>query len=114
MSNYYVTDKPLEPGVECYVERAAEDDLFAALIRGQLCSLLAPPYMGKTSLISHTRRHLEKYVAVVVLDLLQIPVSKRVEEFCYAVLQKLVVDCDVEEEAMTLWRHGSGLVRNNE
>ena len=60
----------LDEDAPSYIERPADAEIFTALLRGELCLVLAPRQTGKSSLMVHTRtKLLSKSIHVGVVDL---------------------------------------------
>jgi WD40 repeat protein len=55
---FYVTGGPLGLVAPSYIERAADRELYSALRRGELCYVLTPRQMGKSSLLARTAARL--------------------------------------------------------
>ena len=73
-----------------YISRDADDDLFEGLLRGELCSLLAPPRSGKSSLAARVARRLQgRGVRTANIDLQRISHRVSVEGFAYALVGQL-------------------------
>jgi len=65
----YQAGGALSPRVPTYVERAADRELFDALVRKQYCYVLTARQMGKSSLVVRTRQKLERAdIATVLID----------------------------------------------
>jgi hypothetical protein len=69
-NTFFVTSGTMSPEAPSYVPRQADEDLYAALSRGEFCYVLTPRQMGQSSLMVRTAGCLrENGVAVAVLDL---------------------------------------------
>ena len=69
-AEFFVVGGPVQPQRPCYVQRAADRKLRAALRSKRLCCVLGPPGIGKSSLLhraAHTLRAEGARVAVVDL-----------------------------------------------
>ena len=69
-AKFFVVGGPVQPNRSCYITREADAALYARVVDGEYCRLLAPRHMGKTSLIARTARRLRADgVRVAILDL---------------------------------------------
>jgi WD40 repeat protein/subtilisin-like proprotein convertase family protein len=69
-AEFFVVGGPVQPERLCYVERAADRKLEAALRAKRLCCVLGPPGVGKSSLLHRAARGLRAGGALVaVVDL---------------------------------------------
>lgn len=67
---FYVAGGTLPPGTPSYVERPADRELYAALLRGELCYVLTARQMGKSSLMARTAKRLQSQgVRTAAIDL---------------------------------------------
>ena len=72
---FYVVGGPLQPDRSCYVERAADAELEAAIRARRLCCVVGARGIGKTSLMHRVVRKLrDSRELAVVVDLVQLGV----------------------------------------
>lgn len=103
-SNFYVTGGTLRIDAPCYVERKADHDLLAALLRGDFCYVLTARQMGKSSLMVRTASRLrERGVHVAVLDLTAIGQNLTAEQWYNGLLFRMAQQLNLEEELDTFW-----------
>lgn len=93
-----------------YVQRRADSLLPQALLRGELCYVLAPRQMGKSSLRARTREALRKAgVATVSIDLTTIGIAESGgADFYFGLITEVAQQLDVTDPA-DFWRHHDGL-----
>jgi hypothetical protein len=94
----------------CYIQRPADDDLFASLMRGEFCYVLVSRQMGKSSLMVHTRaRLLDEGVTVVVLDLNAVGHNTSADQWYYTLLSKIAERLHIRSEMRALWERSRDL-----
>jgi outer membrane lipoprotein-sorting protein len=99
--DFYVTGGTLRPDALCYVERQADKDLCASLLRGEFCYVLTSRQMGKSSLMVRTVRHLrQEGIAVAVLDLTAIGQNLTIEQWYDGLTARLGQQLDLEDELL--------------
>src|SRR3954452_10601096 len=95
---FYQPGGTLRPGSSCYVERRADDELYAALLRSEFCYVLTSRQMGKSSLMAHTAARLrEAGVAVVILDLTFFGRNLSPEQWYGDMLEQIRADLGLQE-----------------
>jgi len=101
------TQGALDEGM-LYVERAADGELFDALIASRICHVLAPRQMGKTSLCIHVQRRLAtREVRCAVIDLSILGSQVQMEAWYFGLLQELCDALRLPLDPQTFWRqHG--------
>ena len=80
-SPFYVTGGTLPVTAACYVERAADRELFEALLRGDYCYVLNTRQMGKSSLMVRTAARLTS-ITCVSLSATSLPCSSGTRIVC--------------------------------
>jgi type II secretory pathway pseudopilin PulG len=99
--DFYVTGGTLRPDAPCYVERQADKDLCASLLRGEFCYVLTSRQMGKSSLMVRTVRRLrQESIAVAVLDLTAIGQNLTIEHWYDGLTARLGQQLDLEDELL--------------
>ena len=89
-SSFYHIGGTLQRDAPSYVERQADRDLSAALMRGEFCYVLTSRQMGKSSLMVRTAIRLQAQgVAVAVLDLTSIGLNLTPEQWYDGLLRRL-------------------------
>jgi len=58
VSSFFVSGGTMKPGAPSYIHRAADEELYNALLAGQYCSVLTTRQMGKSSLMARTAERL--------------------------------------------------------
>ncbi len=101
---FFVTGGTLRPDAPCYIERAADAELFAALSRGELCYLLTSRQMGKSSLMVRTAARLRREGRrVVVLDLTAVGKNLTAEQWYRSLLDLVGEQLGLETELARYW-----------
>lgn len=100
----------LGPHAPSYVVRRADTELHEALLRGELCYVLTPRQMGKSSLKVRTATRLKQDgLRVAVLDLTAIGRNLTVEQWCFGMLDVIGEQLALEDEVERRWDAGAGL-----
>src|SRR5262245_41902546 len=101
---FFVAGGTLHADAPCYVERTADAELFAALRRGEFCSVLTSRQMGKSSLKVRTAARLRREgVAVAILDLTGIGRNLSTEQWYEGLLDLAGSQLGLEEELEAFW-----------
>jgi WD40 repeat protein len=102
--SFFVTGGTLQQDALSYVERAADDELYDALNRGEFCYVLTSRQMGKSSLMVHTTVRLRaEGVHVAVLDLTAIGQNLTAEQWYEGLLITLGTHLHLEDELEGFW-----------
>lgn len=84
---FFYTGGELREGAPSYIERDADRSLLAAALRGELCYVLGPSQMGKSSLINHARGRLRALgVASALVDLQQFGAGSSADQWLVSFL----------------------------
>ncbi len=112
-SKFYVVGGPVQPGRESCILRDSDMQLYARLIEGDYCHVLAPSHEGKTTLMAQTARRLHaEGVRVATIDLAQI--SSRdpkddIGRWYYSFAYRIVRELRIRSDMQTWWKERSGL-----
>ena len=101
---FYVTGGTLRPDAPSYIERQADQELCAGLLRGEFCYVLTSRQMGKSSLMVRTVKRLrEEGAAVAVLDLTAIGQNLTIEQWYDGLISRLGQQLRLEEQLLDFW-----------
>ncbi|HLV80128.1 MAG TPA: AAA-like domain-containing protein, partial [Chthonomonadaceae bacterium] len=101
---FYITGGTLPTDASSYVVRQADEDLLAALQRGEFCYVLNTRQMGKSSLMVRTAARLKQEgVRVCVLDLTAVGQNLMPEQWYGGLLVRLSSQINLETELMDFW-----------
>src|SRR5262249_10234351 len=106
--DFYVTGGTLAGDASCYVPRRADRELYEGLRKGEVCYVLTPRQMGKSSLMVRTAQRLRADgVTVAVLDLTAVGQNLTAEQWYDGLLVHLGRQLHLEDELEQLWlTHG--------
>ncbi|MBI2927663.1 MAG: AAA-like domain-containing protein [Verrucomicrobia bacterium] len=103
-SAFFVTGGTLRHDAPSYVERQADHELFAGLLRGEFCYVLTARQMGKSSLMVRTAKRLrERGVHVILLDLTAVGQNLSAEQWYDGLLRLMGMQLGIEEELERFW-----------
>lgn len=104
----------LRPEDDVYVERPADAELLATLLRGDFAYVLAPRQIGKSSLREHTARELRKHgVLCATIDLGSIGTEVTLEQWYFGLISTISSDLRLPDQAAA-WKanhHQSAVYR---
>ena len=108
--NFYVKGGTLRHDARCYVERAADRQLFEASLRGEFSYVLTSRQMGKSSLMVRTAWRLRQAgLSVAVIDLTSIGQNLPPDQWYDGMLGRLGHALECEDELEDFWRSRSHL-----
>lgn len=104
---YYIVGGTLRPDAPCYVERAADHQLYDCLTRGEFCYVLTSRQMGKSSLMVHTAYRLRQAgYRVVTLDLTALGQNLTAEQWYGGLLELMGEQLQLVDALDEFWhRH---------
>jgi WD40 repeat protein/subtilisin-like proprotein convertase family protein len=114
VGDFFVVGGPVQAGRECYVERKADEELFAGIVDQRFCYVLCSPGCGKSSLMARTIRKLrgEGQLAAVV-DLTQIGARGEASDagrWYYSIAYRIVRDLRIKVDLQYWWQEKSALL----
>jgi hypothetical protein len=107
LGEFFQAGGTLAPDAPSYVERAADRELFEKVSAGELCYVLTPRQMGKSSLMARTAERLKRAdVRSAVIDLSAIGGQKdemSAEQWYYAIANRLLKDLELTFDLAGWW-----------
>ena len=104
-SAFFVTGGTLPPGAASYVARAADEELYQSLRRGEFCYVLNTRQMGKSSLMARAARRLrEAGRQALMLDLTGVGQNLSVEQWYFGLLDLVAAQAGHEDELFAFWK----------
>lgn len=108
MGEFFVVGGPVQPDRQCYLERPADGELIRAIADGEFCYVLAPPALGKTSLMGHAVRILrDQGQAAALVDLTQVGArepSSDPSRWFYSIAYRIVRELRLKLELQSWWQ----------
>src|SRR5215210_4985043 len=102
--SFYVIGGTVRRDAQCYVQRQADNELYASLKSADFCYTLTSRQMGKSSLMVRTAARLrEEGVAVAVLDLTATGQNLTAEQWYDGLLGLLGQHLELEDELEDFW-----------
>jgi WD40 repeat protein len=102
---FFFTGGNLERDAPSYVERAADQELYDALRRGEFCYVLDSRQMGKSSLMVRTAARLRRGGATVLfVDLTALGQGASIEQWYDGLLYRVSRQLELEDELDDFWR----------
>src|SRR6185503_1161864 len=104
-ASFFIVGGTMRHDAPSYVERKADKDLLAALLRGEFCHVLTARQMGKSSLMLRTRASLRASgVRGAVIDLTAIGQNLIVDQWYNGLILQMGERLGIEDDLMTYWR----------
>ncbi len=112
-SQFFVVGGPVQPGRDCCVTRDSDMQLYARLIEGDYCYVLAPGHEGKTTLMAQTASRMRSEgIRVATVDLAQISsrdMQDDIGRWYYSFAYRIVRELRIRSDLQTWWQERSGL-----
>lgn len=109
-AGFYVIGGTLRADAACYVERQADRDLLAALLKGDFCYVLTSRQMGKSSLMVRTAQKLRAQgVRIAVVDLTAVGQNLTPEQWYDGLMARLGRQLQMEDEFEDYWLEHTNL-----
>ncbi|HYV04046.1 MAG TPA: AAA-like domain-containing protein [Blastocatellia bacterium] len=108
--SFFVVGGTMRHDAPSYVERKADSELLAALLRGEFCHVLTARQMGKSSLMLRTRASLRASgVTGAVIDLTAIGQNLTPEQWYAGLILQLGDRLKIEDDLLAYWHSQSRL-----
>ena len=108
-TDFFIANSPLKGNTPSYIPRAADEELYQAVKRGEFCYVLAGQQMGKSSLIARTARRLQQDgVQTVIIDLTQIGIVTP-DQWYFDFISKVTIELDLDADVEVWWQANSAL-----
>ncbi len=103
-SRFFATGGAVPLRSPSYCMRVADEELYASLLSGEFCYILATRQIGKTSLTARTAARLrDAGTDVAYLDLTEIGADCTKEQWYYTLLGNMAAHLDLRQELRELW-----------
>ena len=104
---------PVKSDSACYIRRETDAMLYARLIEGDYCHVLASSHIGKTSLMASTASRLRADgISVAIVDLAQISgrdMTEDIGRWYYGFAYRIVRELRIRSDVQTWWQDRSDL-----
>jgi GTPase SAR1 family protein len=108
-ADFFHVGGSLDPDAPSYVERPADEDLYRALKKGDLCLVLAPRQMGKSSLMVRVLSKLrQEGVRAGAVDFQPLGTQKDPERWFGAVVNRLKRSLNLKLNSVEWWASHKG------
>ncbi|MBD0304978.1 MAG: AAA-like domain-containing protein [Nitrospiraceae bacterium] len=108
-SKFYSVGGALQPGTPSYIERAADEELYKAIVASDFCYVLTTRQVGKTSLKARTAKRLqEEGFKTVDLDMTMIS-GESADKWYYGVASYLSQELGIGDDLDAWWNQRSNL-----
>jgi len=109
-ADFFIAGGTLRPDAPSYVKRPADDKLFNLALAGELCYVLTPRQMGKSSLMIRTARRLqEQRVNTAIIDLASIGTDTSVEQWYLGLITRLKTQMRLSVDPDAWWAEWASL-----
>lgn len=106
--SFYAVGGPVQPDRDCYIERAADRELYERLSAGDFCHVLSPRQSGKSSLVARCAKRLRSAgFATAVVDLAQFGTRDNHPEpgrWYYGIAYRIVRDLRLRVNLQQWWQ----------
>ena len=107
---FFVAGGTLKASTPSYVERPADAELFEAVMDGQLCYVLTPRQMGKSSLMTRTSRKLQAQgIRTASIDLTSIGTQVTAQQWYTSIISQLNRQLNLGIDAQEWCKQQEGL-----
>ncbi len=104
-ASFFIVGGTMQHDAPSYVERKADKELLAALLRGEFCHVLTARQMGKSSLMLRTRASLRASgVTGAVIDLTAIGQNLIADQWYSGLILQIGERLGIEDDLMAYWR----------
>ena len=107
---FFIAGGAMKLGVSSYIKRPADDELYNAIRRGELCYILTPRQMGKSSLMVQTAARLrQKGVQTAIVDLTRIGSGETVDQWYLGLVNRLKRELNLKTDLQIWWQERQNL-----
>jgi WD40 repeat protein len=110
---FFVAGGTLQPDAPSYIERQADQELYARVLAGDFCYVLTTRQMGKSSLMARTAKRLREHgVQTAIVDLTQIGTEKEkqsADRWYYGISHRIVRELGLNVKLNEWWNERQNL-----